>query len=85
MQRFTELRVWQLGHALVLEIYKCAAGLPRHHLNLAEGSLAETEYFLILSRDLGYIDAAIVQPMFAQIAELARMLHTLRTKVRQGV
>ena len=28
-----------------------------HFLNIAEGSLSETEYLLILGRDLGYIPA----------------------------
>lgn len=28
MQRFTDLKVWQRSHQLVLEIYKLTAGLP---------------------------------------------------------
>jgi hypothetical protein len=59
------------------------AGYARY-LNIAEGSLAETEYLLILSRDLGYTDAATVDPTFGRIADLARMLHALRRKVEQG-
>jgi four helix bundle protein len=54
------------------------------YLNMAEGPLAETDYLLILSRDLGYIDAATVEPMFSRVAELARMLHALRMKVDPG-
>jgi four helix bundle protein len=118
MQRFTELKVWQQGHALVLELYplparfpaderfgltsqlrRAAASVPSNiaegskkatnadyarYLNIAEGSLAETEYLLILSRDLGYTDAATVDPTFGRSAELARMLHALRRKVEQG-
>jgi four helix bundle protein len=53
-------------------------------LGIAEGSLAETEYLVILSRDLGYIDAPTVEPSFGRIADLARMLHALRMKVEQG-
>ena len=117
MQRFTDLRVWQDGHALTLEIYRLTAGFPseeRHglvsqlrraafsvpaniaegskrqtqteyarFLNIAEGSLAETEYFLILARDLGYLEADAVEPLTAQIDQLARMLHALRIKVQQ--
>lgn len=52
-------------------------------LNIAEGSLAETEYLLILGRDLGYATAELVEPLLASIAEIARMLHALRTKVEQ--
>ena len=52
-------------------------------LNIAEGSLAETEYLLILARDLGYIAAEEADPRFADIAEVARMLHALRVKVEE--
>jgi four helix bundle protein len=87
MQRFTELKVWQRAHALVLEVYRISAGFPAEErfaltsqlrravtsvpaniaegsrrkgqqeysrfLNIAQGSAAEAEYLLILSRDLG--------------------------------
>jgi four helix bundle protein len=118
MQRFTELKVWQLGHALTLDVYRetrsfpdderfglvsqirrSAAGVPSniaegskrrsnkdyaHFLNLAESSLAETEYHLILSRDLEYIPSATAESLLARIAELSRMLHALRIKVEQN-
>lgn len=118
MQRFTQLKVWQRGHALVLKIYGMTNGFPqieRHGLisqirraalsvptniaegskrtarrdyarfiNIAEGSLAETEYLVLVSRDLGYAAAAMVKPIFADIAELARMLHALRLSVETG-
>ena len=50
-------------------------------LNIAEGSLAETEYLLLLSRDLGYIAAAVYEPLQREASEIARMLFALRTKV----
>ncbi len=53
-------------------------------LNLAEGSLAEAEYLLMLSRDLGYINKEKVQRPLGEIAEIARMLHALRVKVEAG-
>lgn len=118
MQRFTDLKVWQRSHALVLELYKLTASFPpderlgltsqlrragssvptniaegskRHSnadyarlLNIAEGSLAEAEYLLMLSRDLGYVATATTEPLLAQVAEIARMLHALRSKVEQG-
>lgn len=117
MQRFTDLKVWQEGHALTLQVYRLTAGFPaeerygltsqlrraassvpaniaegskRHSqadyarfLNIAEGSLAEAEYFLILARDLGYIDAGATDPLSGRIDQLARMLHALRAKVEQ--
>ncbi|MDI7269256.1 MAG: four helix bundle protein [Myxococcota bacterium] len=118
MQRFTDLKLWQEGHALTLEIYRLPAGFPaderygltsqlrraaasvpaniaegskRHtqaeyarFLNIAEGSLAEAESFLILARDLGYIDVAATAPLSGKIDQLARMLHALRAKVQHS-
>ena len=115
MQRFTDLKVWQRSHALVLETYRVTATFPEHErfglisqlrhaavsvpcniaegtkrqrapdyarfLNIAEGSLAEAEYLLILSADLGYLAAATKDNLTAEAQEIARMLHALRQKV----
>lgn len=115
MQRFTELKVWQRGHALVLTGYKLTTGFPQverygltsqlrraalyvptniaegsarvsnqdyaRFLNMAEASLAETEYLLLVSRDLGYVTPAAVNACFSDVAELASTLHGLRKKV----
>ena len=118
MQRFTQLKVWQRGHALVLKIYAMTAGFPAveryrlisqvrraalsvptniaegskrtgrqeysRFLNIAEASLAETEYLVIVAQDLNYAAAAMLKPLFAEIADLARMLHALRLSVEAG-
>ena len=118
MQRFTDLKVWQRSHALVLDIYRLTAGFPAEErfglvaqlrravlsvptniaegskrqgsqeyarfLNIAEGSLAETEYLLLVSRDLAYTAAKTVQPLLGEADEIARMLHALRMKVLRG-
>jgi four helix bundle protein len=52
-------------------------------INIAEASLAETEYLLILSQDLGYLQESSTA-LFAEIAEIARMLHSLHTRVSQA-
>ncbi len=52
-------------------------------LNLAEASLAETEYLLVLCRDLGYIGGEVTEPLLAQASEISRMLYALRGKVEQ--
>jgi four helix bundle protein len=118
MQRFTDLKDWQRGHALVLDIYRLSSKSPREErygltsqlrraaasvptniaegskrrgaqeyarfLNIAEGSLAETEYLTILSHDLSYLtDDAVKEPL-KEIAEIARMLHALREKVESA-
>ena len=115
MQRFTELKVWQCGHSLVLSVYRMTSGFPMaeryglisqlrravlsvptniaegsrrlsgqeyaRFLNIAEASLAETEYLLMVSRDLGYTTAIQVAPAFKEISEISRMLFNLRKKV----
>jgi len=50
-------------------------------LNIAEASLAETEYLLLVSRDLGYVTHERHDKEQKNIAEIARILHGLRTKV----
>lgn len=52
-----------------------------HFLNIAEGSLSETEYLLLLSRDLGYIPHDLARNHLAEVWELLRMLHALRKTV----
>ena len=115
MQRFTELKVWQRSHALVLELYRLTTAMPAEErfglvsqlrraavsvptniaegskregrqdyarfLNIAEGSLVETEYLLMLSRDLGYLSADVAQSPLGEIREIAAMLNNLRARV----
>jgi four helix bundle protein len=50
-------------------------------LNIAEGSLAETEYLLMVGRDLGYLSSTIAKPLLDEASEIAKMLHGLRSKV----
>jgi four helix bundle protein len=117
MQRFTELKVWQRAHGLVLEIYAATATFPAderfgltsqirraaasvptniaegskrrrkndfaHFLNIAEGSLAETEYLVILSRDLEHLGTKKATALLGEIDEIGAMLHTLRMRVEQ--
>ena len=97
MQRFQDLMVWQRSHALVLEIYRLSKDFPEAErfgvvsqlrraaasvpTNIAEGSLAETEYLLLLSRDLAYLPADVAARLNSEVTEIARMLHALRSKV----
>ena len=115
MQPFTEFKVWQRSHALVLQLYRLtrefpaderfgltsqlrraatsiptniAEGSRRQHpqdfarfLNIAEASLAELEYLLMLTLDLGYADNQAVQPHLTEVNEIARMLYAFRRKV----
>ena len=54
-----------------------------HFLNIAEGSLAEIEYLVRLSRDLTYLPAAEAEPLLAELTEIMRMVAGLRRKVEE--
>jgi len=55
-----------------------------HFLNIAEGSLAETEYLVPLSRDLRYLPAAEADRLLAELAEIMRMVAVLRRKAERS-
>jgi four helix bundle protein len=55
-----------------------------HFLNLAEASLAETEYLLLLSRDLTYLAPDHAEPLLKEVSEISRMLYALRDKIERG-
>ena len=46
-------------------------------LNIAEGSLAETEYLMLLSCDLGYLKATASEHPLAEIADIAAAVTAL--------
>jgi four helix bundle protein len=50
-------------------------------LNMAEASLSEVEYLIMLSRDLDYLDEKAAIAALNEIDEIARMLSALRAKV----
>ncbi len=62
-----------------------ARSTPRdygHFLAIAQGSLAETETFLMLALRLGYLTDDHAAPAFALITEIGKMLSTLRSRLR---
>ena len=46
--------------------------------------MAEIEYLLMLSRDLGYLPAEQTDPLLAEASAISRMPYALRAKVEQG-
>jgi len=54
-------------------------------LNIAEGSLAETEYLIMVSRDLGYIQIGDSERLLAELTEIGSMLNALRSKVARVI
>jgi four helix bundle protein len=53
-----------------------------HFLNIALGSANEAEYFLILSKDLGYLNQGNFELLFQTVNEIKAMLISLIGKVR---
>ena len=52
-------------------------------LNIAEGSLGETEYLVSLSRDLNYLPFEVASTFLTEIKELSGMLYSLRKTVQR--
>ncbi len=81
---------------LISQIRRAAASVPTNiaegskrrsaseyarFLNVAEASLAEVEYLLLLSRDLGFLPQRSVEKPLRETTEIARMLNALRVKL----
>jgi len=58
-----------------------ATGEYRHHLSIARGSLLELETQVLLSKRLGYVQAADSDTVLKEIEEISRMLATLVSKL----
>ncbi len=50
-------------------------------LQMAMGSTSETDYQLLLSRDLGYLDNTQHDQLSAQVVEISKMLRSLISKL----
>jgi four helix bundle protein len=82
--------VSQLRRAAVSVPTNIAEGAKRQRrqdyarfLNISEGSLAETGYLLLLSRDLGYSRPAATENLLAEVDQISRMIHALRSRVEE--
>jgi four helix bundle protein len=53
-------------------------------LNVAEGSLTEVEFLLMVSADLGYLARQAATKLIEELTEIARMLSALRKKFISG-
>jgi four helix bundle protein len=51
-------------------------------INVAAASASETDYHLLLARDLEYLKEALYQSLFEQVSEVRRMLSSLERKLR---
>jgi four helix bundle protein len=53
-------------------------------VNVAAASASETDYHLLLARDLHYLDESAYQQPFDQISEVKRMLNSLERTLRSN-
>jgi len=51
-------------------------------LDISHGSLEETKYHLILSRDLGYCPEEVFHELNSTIIEISKMLNSLKRTLR---
>jgi len=51
-------------------------------LEIAMGSASETEYLLLLSRDLGFLKEDRYQSCYTRIVEIKQMLYALITRIK---
>jgi four helix bundle protein len=51
-------------------------------VNHAAGSASETDYHLLLARDLSYFSESVYEPLFHQISEVKRMLNSFERTLR---
>jgi hypothetical protein len=93
-QKFQELFVWQKAHLFVLGVYKYAKNFPKEEVyalssqfkraavsiaaNIAQGSLEECQYYLILSQDLGYGENEALRSL---LNEVGKMLESYMQKI----
>jgi four helix bundle protein len=49
---------------------------------IAAGSASETDYHLLLAKDLQYLEDSIYQALFEQVSEVKRMLNTFERTLR---
>jgi len=53
-----------------------------NHLSIAQGSLEETKYFIILAHDLGYIHESEFNELSERCEELGKMIYSFMLKLK---
>ena len=87
-------------HGLVSQMRRAAVSVPANlveghkrtskrdfanFLSIAESSLEELKYYLLLSRDLGYLTTDVSNSLYDTAEEIGRMLHGLKAYVRKEI
>ena len=86
-------------YGLASQIRRAAASIPTNiaegcgrntdkdfarFLDIASGSASETDYHLLLSKDLKFIDAEHYKSLYEQLTEIRKMLSSLIGKIRNN-
>jgi four helix bundle protein len=90
--RFPAVETYRLTSQLTREVVSVPANIAEghvrstareygHFLAIARGSLMETETFIMLAVQLGYLTDAEADPVLASITEISKMLTVLRKRV----
>jgi four helix bundle protein len=53
-----------------------------HFINIAKGSLGEVEYFILLSKDLGYLNSELYLALEMRCREVGKMLNGMINSLR---
>jgi four helix bundle protein len=56
-----------------------------NYLNISEGSFEEVKYYLILAKDLGYIDELDYSQLFSKAEEVGRLLNGYSEAIVQNL
>jgi len=94
---FKDLIVWQKAHQWVLEVYHLTNSFPSGEqfvlvsqlrraaisipANIAQGSIEECRYYLILAKDLGYGDTRTLEK---NLEEISRLLEAYARRVAKS-
>jgi hypothetical protein len=84
MQRFTDLKVWQPSHALVLSVYRASEPFPateRYGLT-SQLRRAAMSVPTNIAEGAKRLTSEQAQPLIAGAEEITRMLNALRQRVQ---
>ena len=92
---FQDLIVWQKAHQFVLSVYRITKLFPKEEpyglcsqfrraavsiaANIAQGSLEECRYYILLVKDLEYADTSA---LIIAIEEVSKLLNSYMEKIR---
>jgi four helix bundle protein len=65
----------------------CGRGTNRElarYMSISQGSASETDYHLLLARDLGYLESSLAEELVCEAQAIGRMLQSYRTKLKGG-